>query len=140
RPEHLPNPAEKWKRRYSGDVSSLQHGRWDGGDCRGAKRTKRNVDFTSEANWANRARIGENGSEIIGRPPRRTPVDYGNCGDAGSGAFTAPSRSGSAVGATAFPLRDTRCRPARKAARSTSSATRDFNARARVARKPREAR
>src|SRR4029077_16874317 len=107
--------AEKWKRRSSGDVSSIQHGRWNGGYCRRAKRTKRNVGFKSEANRPDRARIGENGFEILGRPTVADASNYGNCGDAGSVAFTATSISGCGVGATGFPLRDTRCKPARKA-------------------------
>src|SRR5439155_1453557 len=60
---------------------------------------------------------------------------YGKFGVAESLTFTATGISDSAVGAAILPLRITRCRPARCAATSTSSATRDFSARARVHRK-----
>src|SRR5262249_48768710 len=125
---HLPDPAPKRKCGLARDVSGVQHGDWNGSGRRGARCAARDVDLKGKTNWSYRARLGKDHFEILGASvpaPRRS----------GAKAGQTPTCCGAAVGVTILPFRRTPCRPARSAARSTSSATRDFNARARVARK-----
>ncbi len=114
------------------DVSGFQHGDRNGGDRRAARCAAGKIDPARKRNWSNRARLRENRFEIVDRPPRRTPLFYRRCGDAGSITFTGTWTSGVGAVSAILPRRVTRCRPARCAATSTSSATRDFSARARV--------
>ena len=56
----------KWKDRSRGNVSSLQHGNRNGGDCRGAKCTKDNVDFKTRSELAGSSRgIWQSAFEIL---------------------------------------------------------------------------
>ena len=47
-----------------GDVSGLQHGDWNGGNCFRARHGQSHVDVESETNWPNRARLRQDATVL----------------------------------------------------------------------------